>query len=305
MISTQRVYILLALCVLFWSGNFIVGRYVNESIEAIELSFFRWLFTLIFLLPSLFFINIQRIKQAIKENFKILIVLSFLGITLFNTIVYLALNTTTATNALLINSITPILILILSYFILKAKITKLQTTGIILSTVGVIFLVLKGDFSNLLYIVLQEGDLLILISSLTWATYSVLLKFKPKGLTHLELFVTLVFMGFILILPFYFYQGYTIEREVTLLKEQWHIFLYVSIFPSILSFYFWHIGVDTISASKTGQFAHLMPIFGSILAFIFLEEKLATYHIAGAVMIALGIYLSLFLKTNRIKSPNE
>ncbi|RXJ89197.1 EamA family transporter [Arcobacter sp. CECT 8983] len=305
MLGAQRVYILLALCVLFWSGNFIVGRYVNESIEAIELSFFRWLFTLIFLLPSLFFINIQRIKLAIKENFKILIVLSFLGITLFNTIVYLALNTTTATNALLINSITPIIILILSYFILKAKITKLQTTGIILSTVGVVFLVLKGDFTNLLSIVIQEGDLLILISSLTWATYSVLLKFRPKELTHLELFVTLVFLGFILILPFYFYQGYSIEREIILLEDQWHIFIYVSLFPSVLSFYFWNTGVEVIGASKAGQFAHLMPIFGSILAFIFLGEKLHTYHIAGAVMIALGIYLSLFLKTNRITPVNE
>ncbi len=296
MISTQRVYILLALCVLFWSGNFIIGRYVNEDIEAIELSFFRWFFTLIFLLPTLLYIDIKKTLNAIKNNFLILIILSFLGITLFNTIVYLALKTTTATNALLINSITPILILILSYFILKAKISKLQITGIALSTIGVVFLVLKGDFTNLLFIKFQDGDLWILVSSLTWAIYSVLLKFKPKELSHLELFVSLVFLGFILILPFYFYQGYTIDREITLIKEQWHIFLYVSIFPSILSFYFWHIGVDTISAAKTGQFAHLMPLFGSILAFIFLNERLDSYHIAGAVMIALGIYLSLFLK---------
>ncbi|NVJ53437.1 MAG: DMT family transporter [Campylobacteraceae bacterium] len=305
MLSTQRVYILLALCVLFWSGNFIVGRYVNESIEAIELSFFRWLFTLVFLLPALFFIDIKRIKRVIKENFKILIVLSFLGITLFNTIVYFALNTTTATNALLINSITPIIILILSYFILKAKITKLQTSGIILSTVGVVFLVLKGDFTNLLSIVIQEGDLLILISSLTWATYSVLLKFRPKELTHLELFVTLVFLGFILLLPIYLLQGYGIQREIALVEDQWYVLIYVSLFPSVLSFYFWNTGVEVIGASKAGQFAHLMPIFGSILAFIFLGEKLHTYHIAGAVMIAIGIYLSLFLKTNRITPVNE
>ena len=296
MLSTQRVYILLALCVLFWSGNFIVGRYVNESIDAIELSFFRWLFTSIFLLPALFFVDIKKIIKVTKESLKIVITLSFLGITLFNTIVYLALNTTTATNALLINSITPILILLLSYIILKIKISKLQISGIILSTVGVIFLVLKGDFSNLLSIIFHEGDILIVISSLTWATYSVLLKFKPRKLNHLELFITLVFIGLILLIPFYLFQGYTIEREFALLKSQWHIFLYVSLFPSILSFYFWNNGVEVIGASKAGQFAHLMPIFGAILAYIFLGEKIHSYHIAGATMIALGIYLSLFLQ---------
>lgn len=296
MLSTQRVYILLALCVLFWSGNFIVGRFVNEDIEPIELSFFRWLFTLIFLLPTMFFIDLKKIISTLKDNFVILIILSFLGISLFNTIVYLALKSTMATNALLINSITPILILILSYVFLKIKITKLQVVGIILSTIGVIFLVLKGDFSNLLSIVLQEGDLWILFSSLLWATYSILLKYKPTQLTHLEFFVTLVVLGFILLLPFYLAQGYSIQRQVNLLENQWYIFLYVSLFPSILSFYFWNSSVEKIGASKAGQFAHLMPIFGSILAFIFLGEKLHTYHIAGAIMIGFGIYLSLFLK---------
>lgn len=297
MISTQRVYLLLSLCVLFWSGNFIIGRFVNETIEPIELSFFRWLFTAIFLIPTLFFIDIKKILYILKENFFILLVLSFLGIALFNTIVYLALKTTMVTNALLINSITPVLILVLSYFILKVKISKLQILGITLSTLGVVFLVLKGNFLNLLSIVLHDGDLWILVSSLTWATYSVLLKFKPNGLSHLELFITLVYMGLILLIPFYLFQGFTIQREMALLEDQWHIFLYVSIFPSILSFYFWHIGVHKLGASKTGQFAHLMPIFGSILAFVFLGERLYFYHIIGAVMIALGIYLSLFIKS--------
>ena len=296
MISTQRVYFLLVLCVLFWSGNFILGRFVNTQILPLELAFFRWLFVIFLSLPILYFIDIKKVLKIVKENFLILSFLSIIGITLFNTVLYIALQTTTATNALLINSIIPILILVLSFFILKKDINLRQILGIVLSTIGVVFLVLKGDFLNILKITFTKGDLWILLSSLLWATYSVVVKFKPKTLSHMELFLVIVYLGFIYLLPWYFYQGYDFEKEIMLLKENWYFFIYVSLFASILSFYFWHIGIDTISAEKTGQFTHLMPIFGSILAFIFLKERLELYHALGGVLIAIGIYLSLFIK---------
>ncbi len=228
--------------------------------------------------------------------------MSLLGITLFNTLLYIALQTTTATNALLINSIVPILILIFSFFILKTKITKLQTFGILLSTFGVIYLILKGNILNIFDIVFTKGDLWVLSSSITWATYSVVVKFKPKNLSHLELFVIVVYVGTILFLvPWYLWQGYTLENEISILKNNWHFFIYVSVFPSLLSYYFWHTGIDIIGAEKTGQFTHLMPIFGATLAFIFLDEKLELFHFIGALFIGLGIYLSLFIKTKITK----
>ncbi len=296
MISTQRVYILLVLCVLFWSGNFILGRFVNTEIQALELAFFRWVFVIVLSFPILFFIDIKKVLKIVKENLLFLSFLSFLGITLFNTVLYIALETTTATNALLINSIIPILILVLSFFILKSNITKRQTLGIVLSTIGVIFLVLKGNFLNILNITFTKGDFWVIVSSIVWASYSVIVKFKPKNLSHMELFLVIVYLGFIFLIPWYLFQGYSLEQEIRVLKDNWYFFLYVSLFASLLSFYFWHIGIDTISAEKTGQFTHLMPIFGSILAYIFLGETLEFYHIIGAVFIAVGIYLSLFAK---------
>lgn len=293
--KAQKVYILLVLCVLFWSGNFVLGRFIKADIEPIELAFFRWFFVFLLILPTLYFFNIKKLLIVFRNNIIIMLTLSLLGITLFNTILYFALQTTTATNALLINSITPIVILVFAHFILKTNISKIQVFGVVLSTVGVIYLVLKGDFSNVLSLEFQEGDFLILLSASTWALYSVLVKFKPKELNYIELFVSLVIIGFILLLPLYFYQDYSINHQITLVKEYWYFFMYVSIFTSILSYYFWHIGIDTIGADKTGQFTHLMPIFGSILAFIFLGETLKIYHIIGALLIAFGIYLSLFL----------
>jgi len=295
--STQKVYTLLALCVLFWSGNFIIGRFISTSVQPLELAFFRWVFVVILLIPAFFIIDIKKVVLIFKKNFILLSFLSLLGITLFNTLLYIALQTTTATNALLINSIVPILILVLSFFILKSRISKVQTLGILLSTFGVIFLVLKGNIFNIFDIEFTTGDMWVLSSSISWATYSVFVKFKPKELTHLELFVIVVYVGTILFLiPWYLYQGYSLEHELEVLKNNWHFFVYVSIFPSLLSYYFWHTGIDEIGAEKTGQFTHLMPIFGSILAFIFLGETLKYFHMIGGVFIGIGIYLSLFMK---------
>lgn len=294
--STQRVYLLLVLCVLFWSGNFILGRFVSSDIQPVELAFFRWSFVLILLIPVIFVIDLKKVIRIFKKNFLFLSFLSFLGITVFNTFLYIALQTTTATNALLINSIIPILILVFSFFILKTKITKIQTFGILLSTFGVIFLVLKGNLFSIMNIEFTTGDLWVIASSITWATYSTIVKLKPKELNHIELFVIIVFVGFIFLIPWYLIQGYSLEREINILKENWYFFMYVSIFASVLSFYFWHVGISEIGADKTGQFTHLMPIFGSILAFIFLGERLEFYHIIGAIFIAIGIYLSLFIK---------
>lgn len=294
--SVHKVYILLALCVLFWSGNFIIGRFINESVEPIELAFFRWLFTLLLLTPAFFILDLKKIFTVVKQHFVIMSVLALLGITLFNTIVYTALQSTTATNALLINSSVPIIILIFSYFILKNSLNKIQVAGIIFSTLGVILLILKGNLLNIFTLQFHDGDFWIILSANVWALYSVLVRFKPKDLGHIELFFALVVLGFIYLLPLYLYQGYDFTYEVQQVKELWPYFLYISLFPSILSYYFWHIGIDNIGAEKTGQFTHLMPLFGSILAFIFLGETLQSYHLLGAAFIALGIYLSLFLK---------
>ncbi|XPV70115.1 MAG: DMT family transporter [Halarcobacter sp.] len=296
MTSNIKIYFFLALCVLFWSGNFVIGRFISGGVEPLELAFFRWLFVCIFLLPSLLFLDLKKIFNYLKTNLLFFILISFLGITLFNTIVYIALQSTKATNALLINSIVPILILILSFLILKTKITKIQVGGIVLSTIGVVFLVLKGDFFKIFEIEFNKGDLWILLSSTVWALYSVVLKFKPKGIKHLELFVIIVYLGFLLLLPWYLSQGFTLEKEIMIFKQNWYFFIYVSFFASLLSFYFWHMGIENIGAERTGQFTHLMPIFGAILAYIFLDERLEYYHIIGALLIGFGIYLSLFLK---------
>ncbi len=291
----MKYFIYLTLAVLFWSGNFVFGRMVSSDIEAIQLSFFRWFIVFLILLPYLMYRH-KHIINIFKKEYLILLFFGTVGIAAFNTFLYIGLQTTTATNALLINSSIPIMIIVLSAIILKTSITKLQSLGIFLSTLGVVFLILKGSFDNIITLEFTSGDLWILLSSLNWALYTVLLKYKPKELNAFDFLSVTVFIGIIILAIAYFYSGYSLEFSFIKNEKVLYSLIYIVIFPSILSFYFWNTAIVEIGASKAGQFTHLMPIFGAILAYLFLNERLEIYHIYGIILIASGIYLSIFLK---------
>ena len=296
----MKYYVLLVLTVLFWSGNFIFGRLVSNSIEPMQLSFFRWFFVLIILLPYIL-MHYKNLIKVFKKEYFVLFILGALGISGFNTFLYYGLQTTTATNALLINSSTPIFIIILSAIIFKISITKMQLFGVFLSTIGVIYLILKGEINHILELKFTVGDLWIIAACIDWALYSVLLKYKPKDLNSLEFFSITTILGTFILYIVFIFQGYSFEFSFLENKEVFYSMIYIVIFPSILSFYFWNKATLEVGANKAGQFAHLMPIFGAGLAYVFLDEVMQTYHIVGIVLIAFGIYLSIFLKKEQIK----
>jgi len=297
----MKYYIFLVLAVLFWSGNFIFGRLVSQSIEPMQLSFFRWFFVLILLLPYLV-IHYKNIIQVFKKEYILIVTFGALGIAGFNTFLYYGLQTTTATNALLINSSTPIFIIVLSSFILKKTISKIQFFGVLISTFGVIYLILKGEINHILELKFTAGDLWIILACVDWALYSVLLRYKPKELSAIEFFSVTAFIGTVILFFVYIYQGYGLDFTFLENSDVFYSLIYMVIFPSILSFYFWNMATFEIGANKAGQFAHLMPVFGSILAYLFLDEVLQKYHLMGILLIATGIYLSIFLKRKEIEN---
>ena len=291
----MKYYIFLVLAVLFWSGNFITGRYISSSIEPMQLSFYRWFFVLILLLPYIV-INYKNLIKGFKKDSLLLVVFGAFGIAGFNTFLYYGLQTTTATNALLINSSTPIFIILISSIIFRMLITKVQFFGVIVSTIGVLYLILKGDINHILELKFTPGDLWIVAAALDWALYSVLLKFKPKDLSSFEFLTITTIIGVIILYVAFISQGFTLEFSFLQNNDILYSLIYIVIFPSILSFYFWNMATIEIGANKAGQSAHLMPIFGAFLAYIFLDEVLQFYHMVGMILIALGIYLTMFFK---------
>jgi drug/metabolite transporter (DMT)-like permease len=290
--SLKRIlpYLLVSLAPLFWSGNFVMGRALHDQITPIALSFWRWTVALLVVLPFVLH-RLRELAAAIRGHWAVLSLLGVLGVTNFNTFVYIGLQTTTATNAVLLVSTTPVLILALSLFFFGIKVGPLQGFGVLLSLAGVGAIVTAGDLGALSSLQLNAGDLWIMAAVLSWALYSVGLRWRPEGLVPLVFLTATMVTGLVPLLPLYLWD---LKRGTALALDGAVIgaVAYVAIFPSVLAYVFWNKGVAELGANHTGQFLHLMPVFGTLLSMLLLGERLAGFHLAGIALIASGILLA-------------
>jgi drug/metabolite transporter (DMT)-like permease len=150
-------YFLLLLTVLFWSGNFVMGRWIYPEVPPVTLAFLRWTLALVILLPFPFR-EVYRQRDVIRQNLKMLALLALLSVTNFNIFLYVSLNTSPVANAALINSTTPIFIVILLHLLFGRRISLLQGIGIVLSLSGLTFIVLRGDLAVLGTLRFAQGD---------------------------------------------------------------------------------------------------------------------------------------------------
>jgi drug/metabolite transporter (DMT)-like permease len=282
--------LLLVLTTLFWSGNFVLGRAVREVFSPLTLSFWRWATALVLLLPFAL-PPLRAHGPVLRRHWKSLTLLSVLGVVNFNTFAYLGLQSTMATNAVLMLSITPVVIVALSFLLLRQRISGRQALGIAISLLGVLVIVARGDWHTLLGLRLNPGDLWVLAAVLSWALYSVCLRWRPADLPPLAFLAATMGIGVPLLLPLYLWD---VARGATLIIGPVTLasIAYVAIFPSILAYVFWNRAVAELGANRAGQFLHLMPAFGAIQSMIFLGERLYSFHIAGITLIAVGIYLA-------------
>lgn len=283
-------YLLLVLTTLFWSGNFVLGRAVHQIFPPIALSFWRWAVALAILLPFVW----RRVRQQwplLLQHWKSLTLLSILGVANFNTLVYTGLQSTTATNAVLLMSATPVIIVALSFLLLRLPVTGKQILGIGASLLGVLVIITKGNLQTLLTQRFNHGDIWIMAAVLSWALYSVCLKWRPSGLHPLTLLATTMIIGVLVLAPLY---GWDLSRGAAFKINAVTVasIAYIAIFPSLLAYVFWNRAVAELGPNRTGQFLHLMPAFGAMLSFLLLDEQLYLFHLVGIGLIALGIYLA-------------
>lgn len=283
-------YLLLVLTTLFWAGNYVLGRAVHTVFTPFALSFWRWAVALVILLPFVW-ASLREQRALLRRHWPILLLLSVLGVVNFNTFVYIGLQRTTATNALITLSITPVLIVGLSFLLLRQTVSKWQALGILVSLVGVLVIVGRGDLHALLARQINPGDLWALAAVLSWALYSVCLRWRPAELKPLNFQATTMLLGLLILGPLYVWdlaQGHAIAFNATTVGS----ILYLALLPSILAYVFWNRAVAELGANRCGQFLHLMPAFGAVLSMIFLGERLYAFHAVGVVLIALGIWLA-------------
>lgn len=289
--SKNWAYLMLSGSALFWSGNYVIGRAFAGEIAPITISYLRWVTALLLIFP---FIIKPLLTQwpIIRVNLVPLIFMSGFGVAGFNTLSYIGLQQTSATNGLLINSFIPILIILLSRIIPGTPISVLKLLGILISSAGVLLLVSRGELDKLLALELNQGDLWILLAALVWAVYSISLRWRPPELGSMAFLGFTMIVGVLMLSPLYWFNWFN-EPAFVVNSANLMAIAYVALFASIFAFLCWNQGVNIVGAGTAGQFIHLMPVFGTVMAMLFLGEQLHWFHVAGAVAIGSGIILSL------------
>jgi drug/metabolite transporter (DMT)-like permease len=282
-------YIGLILTTLFWAGNAVVARGMAGIIPPVALSFWRWFIALIILLPFCWS-SLRSKRQIIGQHFGILVLFGALSVGFFNTLLYLAAQTTSAANIGLINSNMPIMVFLLGWLLLGEKPGPVRIIGIVFALFGMLIIVGQGNLASFVSLDFHTGDLLMVLAIAFWSIFSVLLKRHPIPLSALEFLAVQIFFGVLVILPFYAAElllagGFTMQAPLIL------PFLYVAIFPGLLAYGLWNYGVQQLGSSSAAMSAYLIPLFSAALAWIFLGEQLAAYHGLGGLLIMLGVYM--------------
>lgn len=282
---------------LFWSGNWVVGRGIRGDVPPLALSFWRWMIAFALLLPFAW-PPLKKQWRAVLRHWPMLSVLGIFGGACHNALTYIGLAQTTATNGVLLASATPIMILGLSWAILGKRLHRLEWLGVVVSFGGILAIISHGEPARLAELRPNAGDLWVLAAMLSWAFYTVLLVRQPTGLHPFSFLAAISAVGLLALAPFYAWEiaaGRLINPSLPAALA----IAYAGIFPALLGFIFWNKAVAEVGGNRAGVFMHLMPVFGTILSIVFLGERPYPYHLAGIGLILLGIWL-----TTRGKAPS-
>jgi drug/metabolite transporter (DMT)-like permease len=286
--STLPAFFLVGVAPMCWAGNIVLAKGVAAMIPPAALSFWRWAVAFLILLP-LTWPYVKRDWKTAVAGWRILGLLALFGVTSFNTLLYLAMHTTTAINGALIQTTMPAVIIVISLILYGERVSRIQTAGVGLCVVGAGVVVIKGHWQALIDMTLVQGDLLMIVAVVLYALYSALLPKRPA--MHPMSFMTYTFgLGCLGLLPLYLWEM-SVLGTFTLTPGVAGSIAYVAIFPSIVAYFCWNRGVAVIGANRTGLFINLIPVFAATLAVIFLGESLKSYHLAGMILIVVGFVM--------------
>lgn len=284
----DRPYVLLTLTSLFWAGNAAVGRAVADRIPPVALSELRWILALLVILPFAW-PAIREELHIVRQNFWRLVLLAVTGIAAFNSMLYWSLHHTTVVNATLMQSTGPLMIGLWSLMLFREPLTRRQFAGILVSLAGVAVVVCEGDVARLAALRLNVGDLVIVVAVAVYALYSALLRTRPP-MTSLSFLAVIFALGAAVLAPLTVAEAMSGATFAPLAPLSLAAVAYVAIFPSIVAYLCFNRGVQIIGANRAGPFLHLIPLFGALLAVVFLGERPGIYHALGAVLILGGVF---------------
>lgn len=285
---------LLIVATCFWGGNFVAGKAIVAEMPPITVALCRWGIALACLFP-LYRKSMWSLRRELWRQRKFILILALTGVAGFNTLTYIAVQYTGSINASLMNAATPILIVLISWFMFREKIKWLAGSGILISLVGVLWILSRGSWTAIRQLTFNAGDIWMLVAVLCWAFYSVGMKKISGQFPAMALLLAQIIVSVIILIPL------TIV-ELIVLKPALHLtfgismgLLYIGLFASIAAFYSWNRAIGELGPSRCAGFLNLIPMFSAIFATLFAGERIHSYHLIGAAFIIGGVYV-----TNRL-----
>lgn len=276
----------------FWAGNAVVARALVGDFPPLALSFGRWALAFVLIAPFAARATWQH-RALLRARWPMLLLLSLLGVGCYNSLQYLALQTSTALNATLISAPGPIITLLIgAAFFSSAAITRLQWIGALVSAAGVLLVITHGELARLIALHVSSGDLIMLAATVLWSLYTWLLRARRPDLPFTVLLTVQIGLGALMILPFALLEFLISGQTASATPANLAALLYVAVFPSIAAYYCWDRGVAEAGAVVPTYFVNLTPVFAGVLSWLLLAEAIGVYHLVGGVLILGGIHLA-------------
>ena len=281
-------YTLLLIQPIFMASNLVVARGGVEHVPPISLAFWRW--STVFFLLILFNYKIFNKKKILLKEYKELFFLGFMGCGVCGAFPFIAGQTTTIINMGIIYTSSPIFIILLSYFLFKEKMNLFKLIGLFTCLVGVLIIIIKGDYLSLISLKFTKGDLWMLGASVGWALYSIFLFNWKSSLNVFERFTAISFFGALSLLPFYIFEQNFVSNTIFDMKFLFWI-IFAAISPGIIAFILYTYTQKYLGATTTGFTLYLFTVYGAFYGILFFGETLELFHLYGTFLVFLGVYL--------------
>ncbi|MFC5447846.1 DMT family transporter [Paenibacillus aestuarii] len=284
-------YVLLIVAACIWGGNFVAGKALVAQIPPLTLAAIRWGLAFVCLLP---FCGKQvwLLRREWAKSWKMLVFLSLTGVAGFNTLTYAAVQFTGSINASLMNSATPILVVILAAAIMKERFAWPALPGIVISMLGVFWIIGRGSLHALLTLSFNQGDLLMLLAILCWALYSVGMKRAAGRFPSTPFLLAQVTVALIVLIPLSALELAVKAPSINASPGLVAGLVYIGLFASLIAFLSWNRAIELAGPQRCAGFLNLIPLFSAIFATSFTGESLHMYHGIGAVLIVAGVYVT-------------
>ncbi len=271
---------------LFWSGSFVIASGLGDRIPPVQLSFWRWLVAVVVFAP-LALRSVTEHRRLIMQHLPYLTFTALIGVTIFNTLVYLAGRTTSAVNLSLIGMTFPIVIILLARILYGEIISPAKVVGTLITVIGVVVLITGGSLDRLLHMSFAAGDLWMFLAATLFAVYSILVKRKPEAMPIVVFQFSTFALGLCMLLPLYLWSRATqpsfVWDSVTVLAVG-----HVGVFASLAAFFLWNQALLVVGPSKAALIYYLVPVFSGIAGSLFLGQSVGLLHAACMVVIVLG-----------------